>query len=90
MIIVTPRLVRPVRAAAMKVPTDRATPPDEADLFLLGRTDGGGGRQSARADPAVARSAGRSAKCPAAPPAPPGGMAALDPTKLEKDYGHAL
>ena len=43
-IIVTPRLVRPVRAAAMKVPTDRATPPDEADLFLLGRTDGGVGR----------------------------------------------
>ena len=39
-IIVTPRLVRPVRAAAMKVPTDRATPPDEVDLFLLGRTDG--------------------------------------------------
>src|SRR5690606_20969026 len=39
-IIVTPHLVRPVRAAQMKVPTDRATAPDEVDLFLLGRTDG--------------------------------------------------
>lgn len=38
-IIVTPRLVKPVRAAAMKLPTDRVQPPEELDLFLMGRTD---------------------------------------------------
>jgi len=39
--IVTPRLVRPVRAGNLKAPTDRVLPPNEADLFLLGRTDTG-------------------------------------------------
>jgi pilus assembly protein CpaC len=90
-IIVTPRLVRPVRAAAMKAPTDRATPPDEADLFLLGRTDGGVGTNPlAPTQPSpVGRPIGEMPV--AAPPPPPaGGMAALDPTKLEKDYGHAF
>jgi pilus assembly protein CpaC len=42
-IIVTPRLVRPVSAAQLKAPTDRVKPPNEADLFLLGRTDTGVG-----------------------------------------------
>jgi pilus assembly protein CpaC len=42
-IIVTPRLVRPVGAGRLKVPTDRVQPPNEADLFLLGRTDTGVG-----------------------------------------------
>jgi len=87
-IIVTPRLVKPVRAAAMKVPTDRAGPPDEVDLFLLGRPDSGVGvNPLAPTQPSpVGRPVGEM------PPAPPsgGGMAALDPTKLEKDYGHAL
>src|SRR5205085_9805415 len=41
LIIVTPRLVRPVRAGSLKVPTDRAGPPPEADQFFLGRTDAG-------------------------------------------------
>src|SRR6185295_3748998 len=40
-IIVTPRIVRPVRAASLKAPTDRVGPPNEADLFLNGRTDTG-------------------------------------------------
>src|SRR4051794_2411128 len=40
-IIVTPRLVRPVPAGALKAPTDRVGPPNEADLFLNGRTDTG-------------------------------------------------
>ena len=84
-IIVTPRLVAPVRSAAMKVPTDRVTPPDEADLFLLGRTDSGVGvNPAAPTQPSpVARPIGQM-------PAGGGGMAALDPTRLEKDYGHAL
>jgi len=38
-IIVTPRLVRPVPAQALQVPTDRVQPPDELELFLMGRTD---------------------------------------------------
>ena len=89
-IIVTPRLVKPVRAAAMKVPTDRATPPDEADLILLGRTDGAvGANPLAPTQPTpVGRPIG---EMPVAPPPPPsGGMAALDPSRLEKDYGHAF
>jgi pilus assembly protein CpaC len=88
-IIVTPRLVKPVRAAAMKVPTDRATPPDEVDLFLLGRTDGAVGVNPLT--PTQPSPRGRPVgELPPPPPPPPGGMAALDPTKLEKDYGHAL
>ena len=90
-IIVTPRLVRPVRAAAMKLPTDRVTPPDEADLFLLGRTDSGVGVNPlapTQASP-VARPIGQMPVAPQSLP-PSGGMAALDATKLEKDYGHAL
>jgi pilus assembly protein CpaC len=39
-IIVTPRLVKPVPSGAFKLPTDRVTPPNELDLFLMGRTDG--------------------------------------------------
>jgi pilus assembly protein CpaC len=39
--IVTPRLVRPVPAGALKVPTDRVGPPNEADLLINGRQDTG-------------------------------------------------
>ena len=92
-IIVTPRLVKPVRAAMMKVPTDRASPPDEPDLFLMGRTDGGVGENPlAPTEPSpVGRPIGQLPQ--AAPPPVPsagGGMATLDASKLEKDYGHAL
>jgi len=38
-IIVTPRLVRPVPAGQMRLPTDRVQQPSELDLFLMGRTD---------------------------------------------------
>ena len=38
-IIVTPRLVRPVPADQIRLPTDRVQPPSELDLFLMGRTD---------------------------------------------------
>jgi len=87
-IIVTPRLVRPVRAAMMKVPTDRATAPDEVDLFLLGRTDGAVGVNPLA--PTRPSPIGRPIGEVGPPPADGGGMAALDSTKLEKDYGHAL
>ena len=89
-IIVTPRLVRPVPAMAMKIPTDRASPPNEAELFLLGRTDNG-----VAADPVLpARSGGSLGEAPnpatAPPPPPSGGMANRAPTGLEKEYGHVL
>jgi pilus assembly protein CpaC len=86
-IIVTPRLVRPVQAGALKSPTDRVGPPNEADLFLNGRTDTGVPPSSA---PFVA---------PPAPPPPAagntsggaqGGMAQKKPSGFEKDYGHVL
>lgn len=38
-IIVTPRLVRPVPAGQLRLPTDRVQPPSELDLFMMGRTD---------------------------------------------------
>ena len=83
-IIVTPRLVRPVRANAMKLPTDRAGPPNEADLFLLGRTDTGvpAGPGAIGIPPADV--------APVAPPPGPGGSAAAKPVGFEKEYGHVL
>ncbi|WP_324805865.1 type II and III secretion system protein family protein [Sphingomonas sp. LY29] len=91
-IIVTPRLVRPVRAAAMQLPTDRVTPPDEADLFLLGRTDSAVGVNPLKpTQPSgVMRPIGEMPRPPQPSAVVPGGMAALDPSRLEKDYGHAL
>ena len=79
-IIVTPRLVRPVPAGALKAPTDRVGPPNEADLLLNGRTDTGVPPSSAPfvAPPVV----------PVLPP--PGGMAQAKPHGFEKDYGHVL
>jgi pilus assembly protein CpaC len=38
-IIVTPRLVKPMRPDQVRLPTDRVGTPDETELFLLGRTD---------------------------------------------------
>ena len=87
-IIVTPRLVQPSRAGTLKLPTDRAGPPNEADLFLNGRTDTG-----------VPPAATPFVTPPVAPPPPPmvvsppatGGMAdAKKPSGFEKDYGHVL
>ncbi len=38
-IVVTPRLVQPVKADRIQLPTDRVQNPSEGELFLLGRTD---------------------------------------------------
>ena len=85
-IIVTPRLIRPVRAGAFKSPTDRVGPPNAADLLLNGRTDTG-----------VPPSSAPFVSPPPPPPpvmvAPPtgsGGTAQTKPTGFEKDYGHVL
>ncbi len=39
LIVVTPRLVQPIRPEQVALPTDRVGDPTELDLFLLGRTD---------------------------------------------------
>ena len=89
-IIVTPRLVKPVLAGTLKLPTDRVQPPAEADLFLLGRTDTGVSpgpilNKGPIGEPDVGR---------LPPPRPragtPGGMAMANPKALEKDYGHVF
>jgi pilus assembly protein CpaC len=38
-IVVTPRIVKPMRPEQIQLPTDRVGNPSEADLFLMGRTD---------------------------------------------------
>jgi len=80
-IIVTPRLVRPVRPQNLKAPTDRVGMPNEADLFLLGRTDSGVPAAPEFTAPPVA--------VPPPPPAP-GGSAERKPVGFEKEYGHVL
>ncbi|HKC02070.1 MAG TPA: type II and III secretion system protein family protein [Sphingomicrobium sp.] len=81
-IIVTPRLVRPVRAGTLKVPTDRVGPPNEADLLLNGRTDTG--------VPPSAAPFVQPAPPPPLPPPTSGGTAQNKPIGFEKDYGHVL
>ncbi len=39
LIVVTPRLVQPIRPNQVVLPTERAGDPTELDMFLLGRTD---------------------------------------------------
>jgi pilus assembly protein CpaC len=94
-IVVTPHLVRPVPANAFKLPTDRAAPPNEADLLINGRTDTG--------VPPAATPFVQPAPLPPPPPPPPSavtgaasgastpaGTALNQPTGFEKDYGHVL
>jgi pilus assembly protein CpaC len=86
-IVVTPRLVRPVPAGRLAVPTDRVTAPNEAELFLFGRTDTG-----------VPNGPGATGVLPGPAPqpqvvvpvAPSGGSAAVKPIGFEKEYGHVL
>jgi len=81
-IIVTPRLVRPVPAGTLKSPTDLAGPPNEADLLINGRTDTG--------VPPSARPFVTPAPLPSPPPPGAGGMSQKQPIGFEKDYGHVL
>jgi pilus assembly protein CpaC len=89
-IIVTPRLVRPVRAGSLKVPTDRVREPHETELLLLGRTDTGvpvEGMPFLKPAPA----APPPVPIGAATPVPaPGKPAAPQQAGLERDYGHVL
>lgn len=85
-IIVTPHLVRPVPDGAMKLPTDRVGPPNEADLLINGRTDTG--------VPPAARPFVTPTPIPPPPPPPAGGSGGMaqakQPSGFEKDYGHVL
>jgi pilus assembly protein CpaC len=73
--IVTPRLVKPMRAEDVSLPTDRVGNPNELDLFLMGRTDKAVGinplnpdampPESRRAVPAPAAPAGAAPAAPA-------------------------
>ena len=85
-IVVTPRLVRPVRPQNLKLPTDGAKPPNEADLFLLGRTDTGVPPVPEFDPPPLGRPIVTTPVAPAAP----GGSAERKPTGFEKEYGHVL
>ncbi|WP_255325594.1 MULTISPECIES: type II and III secretion system protein family protein [Sphingobium] len=79
-IVVTPRLVKPIRAADVRLPTDRVGNPNELDLFLMGRTDKAVGinpldpnampPEKPKAAPAPA-APGKDAAAPAAPAAAP-------------------
>ena len=85
-IVVTPRLVRPVPAGRLALPTDRVSAPNEAELFLLGRTDTGvpAGPGSIGIPPVPAP------QPQVVVPPQPGGMAATQPIGFEKEYGHVL
>ncbi len=72
--IVTPHLVKPMRAEDAQLPTDRVGNPHELDLFLMGRTDKAVGINPLNPDamPPETRKAvpAPSAPAPAAAPAP--------------------
>jgi pilus assembly protein CpaC len=96
-IIVTPRLVRPVPAGTLKLPTDRVGPPNEADLLLNGRTDTGVSSSPMVAplvpgQPQVFPPAAIVPAPPLPPPPPPVGAMnqVKQPSGFEKDYGHVL
>ena len=77
--------MRPVPDGALKLPTDRVGPPNEANLLLNGQTDTG---VAPSARPFVSPTP---VPAPPPPPAPIGGMAnAKQPSGFEKDYGHVL
>ncbi|WP_022682800.1 type II and III secretion system protein family protein [Sphingobium bisphenolivorans] len=72
-IVVTPRLVKPMRAEDVRLPTDRVGNPNELDLFLMGRTDKAVGINPLNPN-AMPPEAPKAAPAPAAPsPAAPAG-----------------
>jgi len=76
-IIVTPRLVRPMSAQAVRLPTDRVQPPNEIELFLQGRTD-----SAVELDPAGPPPVGNATQPVTRPPQP------RAPIGVEGNYGH--
>ena len=74
-IIVTPRLVKPMRPEDVRLPTDRVENPNELDLFLRGRTD---------------KAVGTDLMNPDAPPTDAKRGKAKPATGLEGETGHEL
>ncbi len=74
-IIVTPRLVKPMRPEDVRLPTDRVENPNELDLFLRGRTD---------------NAVGTDLMNPDAPPTDAKRGKAKPATGLEGETGHEL
>lgn len=74
--IVTPRLVKPMRADQVALPTDRVGDPHELDLFLMGRTDKAVGINPLNPDamPPETRKAAPAPSAPAAPAGAPAGQ----------------
>ena len=90
-IIVTPRLVKPVRAGALKAPTDRVKEPNEAELLLLGRTDTGVPVPVMPfLKPAPSPAPGGVPIGAAKPVSASGTPAVPQQAGLERDYGHVL
>jgi pilus assembly protein CpaC len=63
-IVVTPRIVQPVKPDQIQLPTDRVQNPSEGDLFLMGRTDKAVGVNplDPNAPPPEAKNAGQTKK----------------------------
>lgn len=64
-IIVTPRLVKPVNPDAVRLPTERVPDPHELDLFLMGRTDKAVGMNPLDPNAPAPEAAGRATRPPA-------------------------
>jgi pilus assembly protein CpaC len=79
-IVVTPRLVRPVRAGVLKVPTDLQPPPKEPNLFFMGETVGPPPAQPLPPPPPP----------PGSPVVGDAGKAVFDPSRLETPHGHRI
>jgi pilus assembly protein CpaC len=88
LIVVTPRLVQPIRPGQVRLPTDRVLDPREGDTFLLGQP-----YRPTKVEPAVppARNGAATAPQSAAPtPAPPQAAAELAPAPAHaKEDGYA-
>jgi pilus assembly protein CpaC len=90
-IIVTPRLVKPVRSGALKATTDRVHEPNEAELLLLGRTDTGSPvPMMPFLKPSPSPVPGGVPIGAAKPVTAPGTPALPQEAGLERDYGHVL
>jgi pilus assembly protein CpaC len=89
-IIVTPRIVRPMSPDDVKLPTDRAAAPSEFELFGLGRTDKAVGIDplNPKAPPPEQMHAAPPAPPPSAPPGP--GAKVGDEHGIDGPYGHVL
>ncbi len=81
-IIVTPRIVRPVAAGQLAMPSDRAQEPSDIDLFLNGKVEDPRGIVPATPLPSLTNGINAPRGTPAADARKPGG--------IEGDFGHIV